>query len=76
MVCQDSYSKAGNKVYLHVPNQCHTQERHTHLAEPLNFAFFPDGCLITETSLAVWRMEILDLIHCLLSWFKPAFLKK
>lgn len=57
MVCQESYSKVGNKVRLHVPDQCHTQEIHMHLTEPLNFAFYSD--------VSKWLPDNRNLVSCL-----------
>lgn len=63
--------KAGNKAFLHVPKQCHTQERHRHLTEPLNIAplMCQNGCLMTDISLVVCKLVIHDFIYFLLLGF-------
>lgn len=66
VVCQDTYSEAGNIVCLPVPNQCHTQERQMHLTEQLNFAFF--------SGLSKWFPDNRNFFSCLEngnSWSYP-----
>lgn len=70
-VCQQSCSETGNKVCLHVPDQCHIQEPHMNIAvTTLCFSLmFQNDYLIIDTSLTVQEMEIPHLAHFLLPYF-------